>query len=80
MPAERESFACSLRHLYHQCHYHYHNHFIVVVIIIVIIKSLSKIQSFIRLLVENGNDFHIGITKRRLHDRKTEHFKSLTNK
>ena len=26
------------------------------------------------------NDFYIGKTKRRLHDRKTEHFKSLTKK
>ena len=25
------------------------------------------------------SDFYIGKTKRRLHDRKTEHFKSLTN-
>ena len=25
------------------------------------------------------NDFHIGKTKRRLHDRKTEHFKALIN-
>jgi len=25
------------------------------------------------------NDFYIGKTKRRLHDRKTEHFKALTN-
>ena len=27
LPAERESFACSLRQLYHHHHYHYQNHY-----------------------------------------------------
>ena len=40
-------------------------------------KSLSKIQSQ-TACCWNCNDFFIGKTKRRLHDRKTEHFKYLT--
>ena len=42
------------------------------------LKSFSTIQSHLQsLLLGLSDDFYIGKTKRRLHDRKTEHFKAL---
>ena len=40
--------------------------------------DLSYPRLYTRLIGWNCDDFYIGKTKRRLHDRKTEHFKALT--
>ena len=43
-------------------------------------KKLIKTQPFAAdIFILICNDFYIGKTKRRLHDRKTEHFKALIN-
>ena len=34
---------------------------------------------YIKLVVADCQDFYIGKTKRKLHDRKTEHFKAITS-
>ena len=41
------------------------------------LKSFSTIQVIYKACCWDCDDFYIGKTKRRLHDRKTEHFKAL---
>ena len=42
-------------------------------------RKQQKVRLLYKAACWNCNDFYIGKTKRRLHDRKTEHFKALIN-